>query len=59
MKYGRDEVSVENLESASTGSGIFKNCSLDPDGGATVVILMLSACGKTTLLKPIAGFPRP
>jgi ABC-type nitrate/sulfonate/bicarbonate transport system ATPase subunit len=52
-------LSVENLDFGFGGRRIFKGLSLDLSGGDPVVILGASGCGKTTLLRLIAGLLRP
>jgi ABC-type sugar transport system ATPase subunit len=48
-------LSVQNLQKSFGQTDILRNCSFDLSEGKTLSILGKSGCGKTTLLKIIAG----
>ena len=49
------KLSIKNLNQRYDGKRILNNISLDIFAGETVVILGSSGCGKTSLLKSVAG----
>lgn len=52
-------VEVRNIDKNFSNLEVLKNVSLKIKGGEYVTILGASGCGKTTLLKIIAGFEKP
>ena len=49
-------LSVENLSVSYGGTRVLDRVSLDVERGEMVALLGSSGCGKTTLLRSIAGF---
>jgi len=52
-------LSIENLCVAYGGTRVLDRVSLDVERGELIALLGSSGCGKTTLLRSIAGFIRP
>ncbi|MHC4266980.1 MAG: ABC transporter ATP-binding protein [Planctomycetota bacterium] len=52
-------VKIENVSKSYNKTPVIKALSLDIEKGERVVFLGLSGCGKTTLLRMIAGFIHP
>jgi ABC-type Fe3+/spermidine/putrescine transport system ATPase subunit len=52
-------LSIENLCVAYSGARVLDRVSLDVEHGEMIALLGSSGCGKTTLLRSIAGFIRP
>ncbi len=52
-------LSIENLCVAYGGTRVLDRVSLDVERGEMIALLGSSGCGKTTLLRSIAGFIRP
>ena len=52
-------LSIESLNVGYGGTRVLNNVSLDVARGELVALLGSSGCGKTTLLRSIAGFVTP
>ena len=52
-------LSIENLTVSYGGTRVLDRVSLDVERGEMVALLGSSGCGKTTLLRSIAGFVMP
>src|SRR5262245_45698248 len=52
-------LSIENLCVAYGATRVLDRVSLDVERGEMIALLGSSGCGKTTLLRSIAGFIRP
>src|SRR5215813_45445 len=52
-------LSIENLCVAYGGTRVLDRVSLDVERGEMIALLGSSGCGKTTLLRSIAGFVIP
>jgi ABC-type Fe3+/spermidine/putrescine transport system ATPase subunit len=52
-------LSIENLSVAYGATRVLDRVSLDVEKGEMIALLGSSGCGKTTLLRAIAGFIRP
>ncbi len=52
-------VKIENISKSYNKTPVIKTLSLDIEKGERVVVLGQSGCGKTTLLRMIAGFIHP
>ena len=50
---------VSNLDVGYGGAPVVRDLDLEVNDGAIAAILGSSGCGKTTLLRAIAGFLRP
>jgi iron(III) transport system ATP-binding protein len=50
---------ITNLRKGYTGTPVLQGVDLDIPSGSLSAVLGLSGCGKTTLLRLIAGFERP
>jgi iron(III) transport system ATP-binding protein len=53
------ELSVEGLWKGYEQSAVLRGVDLEVPAGSLTAVLGLSGCGKTTLLRVIAGFERP
>ena len=52
-------LSIENLSVSYDGNRVLDHVSLDVERGEMIALLGSSGCGKTTLLRSIAGFVMP
>ena len=52
-------VKIENVSKSYNKTPVIREMSLDIEKGERVVILGSSGCGKTTLLRMVAGFIHP
>src|SRR5215813_12287157 len=52
-------LSIENLTVSYSAARVLDRVSLDVDRGEMIALLGSSGCGKTTLLRAIAGFVMP
>ena len=52
-------LSIENLCVSYDGNRVLDRVSLDVERGEMIALLGSSGCGKTTLLRSIAGFVMP
>jgi ABC-type sugar transport system ATPase subunit len=52
-------LALEAIDKRFGGLTALRNCSLSVEGGECVAILGASGCGKTTLLRTIAGLEKP
>src|SRR5918995_1869052 len=52
-------ITVTGLRAGYDGTPVLDGVGFDVPAGSTTAVLGASGCGKTTLLRLIAGFPRP
>lgn len=52
-------IQIERLSKSFNGKSVLRDCSLEIREGERFVLLGRSGCGKTTLLRCIAGFEQP
>ena len=50
---------IKNLNKSFNGQQVLHNISLQLEKGEILFLLGASGCGKTTLLRSIAGFEQP